>query len=121
MHKRVFYTFIILLTSAILLLGQGTNVPPSHPGPVPPKSQLSEVSRLRVLAAYQKAIIAQVGTQAAQQKMNEAVQEYQKAADEAVEENKLPKGTRLNVNVDTGEVTTIAPPPEPVKPEAKKP
>lgn len=83
--------------------------------------KLPEVSKLRLLAAYQKAVIAQKASQDAQAQLQAAINAFNVLAEKEIAENKLQKGSSFQVNVDSGEVTVIPPPPEkPTDPTAPK-
>lgn len=80
--------------------------------------KLPEASKTRLLSKYKSAVIAQTNYALAQQRMQQAIKEYQDARDKEVKENNLPKGTDFKVDIDADEVTVIEPPPAP-KPEKK--
>jgi hypothetical protein len=94
----------------------------SKPGPEIQKAQgtpkLSEVSELRILTAFQKALIAQQDFKLAQQTMNEQVNYYNQICANELKTGGFSEGTRCAPDVNTGKVTTV-PPPVPPK-ESKK-
>jgi hypothetical protein len=103
--------------SVLLLLGPLAWAGDQKPSD-PPKS-LPEVGELRVLSAYQKALIAQQDFKLAQQTMNEQVNLYNQICASELQKNGFPEGTRCAPDVNAGKVATIAPP-EPPK-ESKQP
>lgn len=73
------------------------------------KPQLPEVSKLRLVASYQHAVIAQVNAQAAQKTMNDAIAAYNALVQKEITDNKFPAGTSFQINVDSQEVLIILP------------
>lgn len=71
---------------------------------------IPEKSETRVVIAFQKAVISTIAAQQAEEKKNKDVSDFNAIVDDEVRINKLPKGTKMNVNVDTGKVILVAPP-----------
>lgn len=93
-----------------LIIIVGVLAAATEPSPV-----LPEVSKLRLLVAYEKAMVKQKEAQEAQVALQNAIAAFNQTAEKEVAENKLAKGTTFRVNIDTGEVQVVPPPPEETK------
>ena len=96
-----------LLLASIMLIAQS---------PKPP-SPLSNEQRLTLLSTYQRALLSQNLAAQAKQRAEMDATSFFLACAAVVKEAKGIEGTTCNVNVDTGEVTLVAPAP---KVEGKK-
>jgi len=93
-----------------------------HKDEIPP--DIPEVAKLRLVTAYQKALLAQVPFQQAQEAFNKAVAAYNEVSAATAKENNLPEGTTFQIDVNTQAVKIVPPPPkpaEPAKPTETKP
>jgi len=97
----------------------------SQPPPSPSAPVVSELTRLRLAAAYSKAVLAQQTAQAAQQTAQMALNEWNAAKARAIKDEKLPEGTVFSVDlskVGEDEVRAVLPAPAAKPPEkAAKP
>lgn len=117
------FVFMILALASRVDAQNKDQVQGPNPGP-PTPAQLPEVVKLRLLAAYQKAVIAHVQTQGMQTAEQTAVAEFNNLAETERKAASLPEGTRFDVKIDAGQVLVISPPPSPKPeptPEVKKP
>ena len=71
--------------------------------------KFSEISKLKLVNAYQKAIIAQVNFQNAQKQAQDAVASFNALCEAETKTAGLAQGTQCQVNMDTQEVTAVAP------------
>lgn len=69
----------------------------------------SETSRLKLVNAFQHAVIKQVNFNKAQAELTEAVGAYNRLQETEASANGYPKGTTFTVNVDTQELTVNVP------------
>src|SRR5882762_2214415 len=74
--------------------------------------KFNEVSKLRLVAAYQKAVIESVKLQSAQKSASDAVNAFNAMCESETKTAGLPKGTNCQVNLDTQEVSAVLPAPE---------
>lgn len=83
--------------------------------PVSESKQLSEVQKLRLMVAYQKAVMAQA-------QMQQAVNDFNFQAETERKASGFPEGTRFDVKPEQNQVFVITPPtPEnPAEPAVKK-
>lgn len=95
-------TVTLTLLLSCLVLGQEK----------PKPAKLTELSNAKLLAAYEKVLLAQ---RQAQDLVQRAVADYQKESEAAVRENHLATGTTFNVNIDSGQVTPLEPAKKPEK------
>ena len=104
---RTLQTILLLLP----MLTMAQTAPPKAPA-------LTNEQRLTLVSSYQRALLSQQGAFQAQQKAQQDATNFYLSCASMVKELKHPEGTTCNVNVDTGEVTFVAPPPK--KDEGKK-
>ena len=103
-------------TLALVLAVCGVAFAADSPAPKP----LPESSKLRLVVAFQSALLAQDQTQIAQRNLNEAVARFNAAQEAEAKSNDLPAGTTFRVNPDTKDVTVVPPPAPPAPVEAPK-
>lgn len=117
MKPRSQFVSLLLFTllSGVLCFAGSPAPKISEPG----SAELSELSKLRLLSAYQKALLTQVPFQQAKEALDKAVAAFNEAAAVAVKENKLPDGTTFQVDINAQDVKIVPPPPKPA--EAPKP
>lgn len=87
----------------------------------PADPKLPEVSELRILNSYEKALLARQQFDAAQKMMNDFTNNYLQTCATELKAGGFPEGTSCSPNVETGKVTTVAPPKPPDKTPDKKP
>ena len=82
----------------------------------------SELTKLRLLSTYKTALLAQQNFNAVQQTTQKAINEWNAAIEQAVKDEKLPKGTTFQVDVSKDEVLMVTPhsTPIPANPPVKK-
>lgn len=76
-------------------------------------------NKYRIIAVWEKAVLADQTYQQALQKRNEAVTAWNAAVDEIIQDEKFPKGTTFTVNLDSQDVQVVKPPSD--KPAAGAP
>ncbi len=122
---RHFTRILAILLFPMFIMAQ--SAPPSKGTPAPVKQPLATTTtaqgtaatapsrgltteqRLTLVSSYQRALLSQNAALAAQQKaQNDAISFYSSCASITKELGKE-EGTMCNVNVDTGEVTFVAP------------
>lgn len=115
--KRAFVFLFLLLSCAILLLAQAPSAPEDINSPA------HEVTKLRLVAVFQTALLAQAAKQQADATFDSARQQYTDLADKTADELHLPKGTEFVINAAARTVQVKLPPPPAdtkPKPEDKK-
>lgn len=81
--------------------------------------KVSEVEKLRIINAYQSAVIAQVDSARANEAVQKAIGTYNAVLDETRKAHAWPEGTQIQMTPDRADVTVTIPPPKPA--EATKP
>ena len=109
----LFCAFSVVPCFSQLQLSHGSNSPEKSNAP----DSLPDLSALRILVAYQKALLLQAPFQQAQDAFNKGVANYNAVQEEERKANKLPEGTTFQVDVNTQTVKIVLPAPKP--PEQK--
>lgn len=102
--------FLVIALSAWSQQAPPTVVP-SPPAGTTTVTSVSEVTKLRLLSAYKSALLAQNAAAEAQQVLQRAVDVYNAATKKAAVDEKLPEGTKFNVDLAKEEVSAQLPAP----------
>ena len=105
---------LLCMLSSIAIFGQAKKDPPAV---CAKQDKCSELGRTKLLAAYQKALIAQQAAVQAQQSLQADAQTYAALQKEVAAEEGQPEGTQYQPDVNAGTITAV--PPAPKKAEAK--
>ncbi len=73
---------------------------------------LGDADKYRILALYEKAVIAQNQRDFAQLRLQQAFAQYNEAAAKLIKESHMPEGTSFSVDTEKQEVTVNPPKPK---------